>query len=85
MLPIVNLLGTLTALLCAFLLLRAYFRVGKRLLLWSGLCFVGLTISNGALLADLMLMPEISFYEVRLSMAGGSMLLLMYGLVFGSD
>jgi hypothetical protein len=83
--PVVNVLGTLTVGLCAFLLLRAYVNVRQRLLLWSGLCFVGLTISNGALLADLMLMPEISFYEVRLSMAGGSMLLLMYGLVFGSD
>jgi hypothetical protein len=32
----------LTALLCAVLLLQAYWRGGYRLLLWSGLCFAGL-------------------------------------------
>ncbi len=53
MLAIVNVLGTLTVGLCAFLLLRAYARVRQRLLLWSGLCFVGLTISNAILFVDL--------------------------------
>ena len=43
---IVNLLGTLVAGLCAILLLRAYGRVRKRLLLWAGLCFGGLCASN---------------------------------------
>ena len=57
MLAIVNILGTLTVGLCAFLLLRAYARVRQRLLLWSGLCFVGLTISNAVLFVDLALVP----------------------------
>ena len=57
MLAIVNVLGTLTVGLCAFLLLRAYGRVRQRLLLWSGLCFVGLTISNALLFFDLSLVP----------------------------
>jgi len=37
-------LCALTALACAILLLQAYRRGGYRLLLWSGLCFVGLTV-----------------------------------------
>ena len=80
---IVNILGTLTVGLCAFLLLRAYARVRKRLLLWSGLCFAGLTIANALLLIDRA--PDVSLYSWRLGIAAGSMLLLLYGLVFESD
>jgi hypothetical protein len=85
MLAIVNILGTLTVGLCAFLLLRAYVRVKQRLLLWSGLCFAGLTISNAVLFADLSLFKDMSFYTARLGIAAVSMALLLYGLIFESD
>src|SRR5687768_15005472 len=39
--PIVYILGALTTLLCAFLLLRGFVQGREKLLLWSGLCFVG--------------------------------------------
>ena len=51
--PAVYVLRTLTSLCCATLLFRAYSRVKKTLLLWSGLCFAGLTISNGLVFVDL--------------------------------
>lgn len=85
MLAIVNILGTLTVGLCAFLLLRAYARVRQRLLLWSGLCFVGLAISSAILFVDLALVPSVTLYTWRLSVAAASMLLLLYGLIFESD
>jgi hypothetical protein len=86
MLAIVNALGTLTVGLCAFLLLRAYARVRQRLLLWSGLCFVGLAISNAVLFFDLAVVPQdVSLYTWRLAIAAVSMLLLLYGLIFESD
>jgi hypothetical protein len=86
MLAIVNALGTLTVGLCAFLLLRAYARVRQRLLLWSGLCFVGLAISNAVLFFDLSIGPaDVSLYTWRLAIAAFSMLLLLYGLIFESD
>jgi hypothetical protein len=86
MLAIVNALGTLTVGLCAFLLMRAYARVRQRLLLWSGLCFVGLAISNAVLFFDLAVVPEdVSLYTWRLAIAAFSMLLLLYGLIFESD
>ncbi|HKU16105.1 MAG TPA: DUF5985 family protein [Steroidobacteraceae bacterium] len=86
MLAIVNALGTLMAGLCAFLLLRGYARVRQRLLLWSGLCFAGLAVSNAVLFFDLAVVPaEISLYTWRLAIAAGSMLLLLYGLIFESD
>ena len=85
MLAIVNILGTLTVGLCAFLLLRGYARVRQRLLLWSGLCFAGLTLSNAILFVDLTLVPSPTLYPWRLSVAAASMLLLLYGLIFESD
>ena len=85
MLAVVNVLGTLTVGLCAFLLLRAYARVRQRLLLWSGLCFAGLTVSNAVLFIDLAVVPDRNLYTVRLGAAALSMLLLLYGLIFESD
>ncbi|MGH8176404.1 MAG: DUF5985 family protein [Steroidobacter sp.] len=82
---IVNILGALTVFICAVLLLRGYARTRKRLLLWSGLCFLGLTGSNVLLLVDLSVVPDINLYSVRLGVAAGSMLLLLYGLVLESD
>ena len=83
--PAVYVLGALTSLLCAFLLLRAYSRVRKRLLLWSGLCFAGLTVSNSLVFVDLVLFPEIYLYQLRLGTAAIAMVLLLYGLIWGSD
>jgi hypothetical protein len=82
---IVNLLGTLVAVLCAVLLLRAYGSVRKRLLLWAGTCFAGLAASNALLVADLFIVPEIDLYRWRLAVAAAAMLLLAYGLIFESD
>ena len=83
---LVYLLGTVVTLLCAILLLRAYHSVRMKLLLWSGLCFVGLTVSNALLCIDLILLPETSdLYMWRLGTAAGAMLLLIYGLVFESE
>jgi hypothetical protein len=86
MASLVYLLGTVVSLLCAILLLRAYGNVRMRLLLWSGLCFVGLTISNALLCIDLILLPQsINLYMARLGTAAASMLLPLYGLVFESE
>lgn len=82
---VVNILGSLTAGLCALLLLRAYAHVRQRLLLWSGLCFAGLTLSNALVVVDLAVVPELSFYGWRLAVAALSLLLLLYGLIFESD
>ena len=81
----VYLLGILVTGLCAALLLHAFTRVKQRLLLWSGLCFVGLTVSNILLFVDLVIWPDLSLYTWRLSTAAVSMLLLVYGLVLESD
>ena len=86
MAALVYLLGTLVTLLCTGLLLRAYTKARTPLLLWSGLCFGLLTVSNALLFIDLVLLArEYSLYVWRLSTADGGMLLLMYGLIFESE
>jgi len=78
----VYVLTCITTLICAVLLLRGYASVRRRLLLWSGLCFVGLTISNVLVLADLVLLPAVDLYTYRLGSAAIAMLLLLYGLIW---
>lgn len=79
------LLTYLTTLLCAVLPLRAYARVRRRLLLWSGLCFAGLTLANLFTVADLVVFPSIGFFTYRLASTAVAMLLLLYGLVWESQ
>ena len=83
--PAVYLLGTLVSLFCAFLLLRGYFQTRKHLLLWSGLCFSGLTVSNALVFVDLIILPEINLYHLRLLIAALAMIVLLYGLIWDSD
>ncbi len=80
----VYLLGVLTTLACAVLLLRGYAQGKKRLLLWTGVCFVGLTISNLLVFVDLVLVPEIDLYLWRLGAAAISMAFMLYGLIWES-
>lgn len=78
-------LTSLTTLLCAILLLRGYARVRRRLLLWSGLCFVGLTITNLLKIADLLIFVQTDLYTYRMASAAVAMALLIYGLVWESQ
>ena len=75
-------LTILTTLVCSVLLLRAYFRVRNALLLWSGLCFAGLTIDNFLVLADMILFPSIDLYSYRLGSVAIAVSLLLFGLVW---
>ena len=83
--PAVYVLGILTTLACAILLLRGFARTRKRLLVWSGFCFVGLTISNILRFLDLVVFPEVDLYLWRLLAGTVAMVLLVYGLIWDSD
>jgi len=85
MVPAVYILGSLVVCLCAMMLLRAYRKAKRRLLLWSGLCFAGLTISNLLVFIDLVVIPDVDLYSVRLSTAAIATLLLVFGLVWESE
>ena len=80
----VNIVGALTCLACAVLLLRGYASVNQKLLLWSGVCFVLLGIGNLMIFVDLVLLPQIDLYPLRLGVDAAGMLLLLYGLIWES-
>lgn len=85
MAAVVYLLCALTAALCAILLLQAHARSGYRLLLWSGLCFAGLTLNNLLLVLDKVLLPHYDLSLWRSSVALLAMCILLYGLVWDSE
>ena len=78
-------LCALTAMLCAWMLLRTYRRSGYRLLLWGGLCFVGLTLNNLLLIADKLAIPYFDLSTWRLLLALLSLLVFLYGLIWDSE
>lgn len=79
-------LCAITSLLCAALLWRGYMRGKARLLLWSTLCFVMLTVNNILLVIDrVVLVDEIDLYRLRLFTALAALALLVYGLVWDVD
>lgn len=74
-----------TAILSASLLLRGYFRTKSRLLLWSGLCFVGLSLNNLLLIVDRLFFSAVDLSTVRLIPALIGMMLLVYGLIWEGE
>jgi len=78
-------LCAVTALVCAYLLLQGYRRGGNRLLLWSGLCFAGLTINNLLLVLDKLVYPDIDLSFWRTTSALVAMIVLLYGLIWDAE
>jgi len=72
----------LTSIICAALLLRGYARSRFRLLLWAGLCFVGLALNNILLFVDLRVLPQTDLSIVRTIPAIAGAAILIYGLVW---
>ena len=81
----VYILGALVTLACSVLLMRGYIHGRQKLLLWSGLCFFGLSLSNVFVFCDLVAFPDINFYPTRLFTAAIAMLLLIFGLIWEGD
>jgi hypothetical protein len=75
----------LTALLCAGLLFRAYWRARQRLLLWSALCFAGLTLNNFLLVLDKLVFIDVDLTTARSVSAVFAMAVLLYGLIWDSE
>lgn len=85
MAELVYVLGSLVTLACSALLLRGYLRNRQRLLLWSGLCFLGLAISNFLVFIDLVMLPDVDLYRWRLGTAAIAMMLLVYGMIWEGE
>lgn len=83
MATLVYALCAVTSLACAVLLLRGYGRSRARLLLWSGLCFLGLFVNNAMLVVDTRIEFDLSVIRSLPAVIG--LALLLYGLVWESD
>jgi hypothetical protein len=78
-------LCALTAAWCTYLLLQAYRRGKYRLLLWSGICFAGLTLNNLLLVLDKLVLPQLDLSVSRTSIALLAMTVLLYGLIWDTE
>lgn len=78
-------LCALTCLASALLLLRSYAQTKVRLLLWSGLCFAGLTVSNTLLVLDRIVFPDVDLSTPRLAAALIGLLLMLFGLIWENE
>lgn len=74
-------LCALTAAACAALLLRTYLRTHFRLLLWSSLCFFGLTVNNVLLVLDRVVFTDVDLSMWRLGIALAAVMVLLGGLI----
>lgn len=80
---IVYALCALTSAAVAVLLLRGYGRSRARLLLWSGLCFIGLTVNNLLLFVDKVILPEaVDLTLWRTATVVIALSILLYGLIW---
>jgi Family of unknown function (DUF5985) len=78
----IHLLCAATSLACAILLLRGYTRTSVRLLLWSGLCFVGFFLNNALLVVDVRVIPSQDLSLVRSLPLLVGVAVLLYGLIW---
>ncbi|MGH9599189.1 MAG: DUF5985 family protein [Terracidiphilus sp.] len=83
--PAAYILCTLVCLVCAVMLLRGYSRGRHRLLLWSGICFAGLTLSNFLVFIDLVLLPNVDLYLLRQITSAVSILILLFGMIWEGE
>lgn len=85
---VLYLLAVLTCVTCTVLLFRSYAASGTRLVLWTALCFVGLSLNNILLFFDLVVLvtvPEIDLRWYRHGAALAGLLCLLYGFILESE
>lgn len=83
MAEIVYVLCAITSFMCSVMLYKKYSQTRTKLLLWSAICFVGLALSSGLLVLDLVIFPDpivnLMVYRPLPGLFG--LLALIYGLV----
>ena len=84
--PVIYSLCALTSLTCLVLMWRSYRVTASRLLFWSALCFLLLTVNNVLLVLDKIVFPvEVDLSLWRLVAALAAVALLLFGLVWEEE
>jgi hypothetical protein len=80
------LLAALTSIGCTWLLLRAYARSRVRLLFWTGVCFVFLSVNNVLLFVDAIVLPtQMDLRIFRLTAALVGIACLLYAFIWEAE
>ncbi|HLS85082.1 MAG TPA: DUF5985 family protein [Burkholderiales bacterium] len=80
------LLAAMTSFACMVLLFRGYARTGVRLLFWSALCFVFLSVNNLLLFVDTVIFPTaVDLRPYRLVAALAGIVSLLYGFIWEAE
>jgi hypothetical protein len=83
---VLYLLCALSSIACMAFLFRGYAQTGMRLLLWSALCFVGLSINNVLLFFDLVVFPtQVDLRPWRLLAALAGLMFLLYAFIWEAE
>lgn len=81
---LIYVLSVFTSVACTVLLLRSYARTGARLLLWTALCFVGLSLNNVILFFDVRIVNvDLSPWRTLAAFVGVAVLL--YGFIWETE
>ena len=75
-------LAIVTSLGCTVLLVRGWRKRRYRLLLWSSICFAGLTVNNVLLFLDLVVFPGIDLRPWRLCASLAGVLCMLYAFIW---
>ncbi len=80
------LLAALTSVGCMLLLFRGYARSGIRLLFWSAMCFIFLSVNNVLLFIDVIVLPtQVDLRVFRLSAALAGIACLLYAFIWEAE
>jgi hypothetical protein len=80
------LLAALTSIGCMWLLLRAYARTRVRLLFWTGVCFIALSVNNVVLFIDVVVLPtQVDLRMLRLGAALAGVACLLYAFIWEAE
>ncbi len=78
---LVYILCSLTSLACSLALMKAYSKSKVRMLFWSGLGFIALTVNNVLLFVDLVMVPAIDISQLRILTGLLGVAVIVYGLI----
>ncbi|HVF35761.1 MAG TPA: DUF5985 family protein [Candidatus Saccharimonadia bacterium] len=82
---IIYALCAITSILCSVLLLRSWLATRTPLLLWSGICFAGLALTNVMLVLDEIVFTEADLIRPRLWVSLGALVVMLCGLIFSDE
>lgn len=74
-----------TSVVCAGLLLRAFFASRSKLLLWTALAFVFLALNNLFLVGDIVVFPSLDLWPLRQTASVAAIAVLIYAFIWETE